>query len=287
MLPDEDVCGAALQFHPEWIIVLNSVDCFSNEAADRLRAHGFRTVIWFTDDPYYMGGTLSQSLHYDVVLSVDQAAVPVYQEAGCEKVHYLPLAANTDIYRPQAADETYQHDLCFIGSGFSNRLHFFDQLADYLADKDILISGYWWDQMSRYDSLSRHIQHKRWLPPQEAARYYSRCKIIINLHRAAVEETGNNSSQVPALSLNPRTFEINACGAFQLCDAVRNVRDYFTDGTELAAFSSAEEFIAKVEHYLKADEERRLVALNGFKRTWMEHSYQVRVEQLIHIVEAE
>lgn len=282
--PDEDTVPLARQVRPDLALSLNSVECFPVAQVQALRDLGVRTAVWFTDDPYYIDTTRTIAPHYDDVFTLEASCVPLYREAGCERVACVPLGANTAYYAPRRTEAAYASDICFIGSAFDNRVAFFDRIASYLRRKRVVIAGYWWDRLSRYEALSGQIRNGSWLSPAETAAYYNRAKIVINMHRSIDDATNRNAGRVHAVSVNPRSFEISACAAFQLTDAREQLGTVFTPGLEAATYASPEELAEKAEYYLRHDEERQAIALRGYARTMREHTYPRRVRQLLETV---
>lgn len=282
--PTADVVGAARQFAPDLVLVLNSVECLKAETVAALGAAGFRRAVWFTDDPYYSDVSASLAIHYDDVFTLESSCVPFYRSLGCERVHHLPFAANTALFAPLRADLSYRRDVCFIGSAFWNRVAFFDQTADYLAGKRTLIAGYWWNRLSHYQKLASSVRSGYWVSPEETALYYNGAKIAINFHRAIDDETNRNSSMLPARSVNPRTFEIAACGTLQLTDAREELAAMYEPGRELDVYASPAELTAKIEYYLQHEEERREIAQRGLERTLRDHTYRNRLLALLSAV---
>lgn len=282
--PQEPVAETALSLRPDLVLVLDAAGRpFPVEQADRMRAAGIKTAVWFPDDPYHSDLTLTLAPHYDYVFTLELGCVPHYRAAGATQVHYLPFAANPYKIRPQRVDTSYQYDICFIGTAFWNRAAFFDQIAEYLSTKRVFINGWFWDRMAKYSTLAGKIKGY-WLPPEEAVRYYSGAKIVINLHRAADDETHNtNSRGLKAVSVNPRLFEIAACGTLQLTDVREQTSAMYVPGSEIVTFSSPQEMIERIEYYLAHEEERRLIAWNGLKRTLRDHIYRKRLASLFTI----
>lgn len=279
--PTDDAVAAASRFHPDLVLSLNSVECFGLAQVDALRSMGVRTATWFTDDPYYIDVTKHIAPHYDYVFTLEEACVPVYREYGCSNVFHLPFGANTAIYSPQRSGPDAGPDLCFIGSAFRDRAELFDRIAAYLQGRSVFIAGYWWERMAHFGMLEDKIRNGYWVSPRETASYYNRAKIVINLHRSIDDDTNQNVGRVPAYSVNPRSFEIGACAAFQLTDVRQNTGSAFIPGQEIATYASPEELIEKADYYLSREEERREIALRGYHRTLREHTYPRRVRQLL------
>lgn len=282
--PTDPVADVAAREKPDGMIVLNGMS-MDVKQVDRVKGLGIRTAVWMTDDPYYSDVTGLFAVHYDHVFTLELSCVPFYREMGCESVHYLPFANDFRIYRPRAADPGKRVDVLFIGSGFWNRIRFFDAVAPYLATKNVLISGWWWDRLANYHLLADKIRLGQWLTPAETAEHYAGAKIVINLHRAPDDDGYNrNSRQLPAHSLNPRTFEIAGSGALQLTDIRLDLHNHYAPGQEIATYGSPEELIGKIEYYLAREDERLAIVRAGLKRTLKHHTYENRLNALLDVM---
>ncbi|MBW7457845.1 glycosyltransferase, partial [Paenibacillus sepulcri] len=127
----------------------------------------------------------------------------------------------------------------------------------------------------------KHVIRMGWLPVEESIRYYNGAKIVINLHRTTVSGSDNkNSLNLPGRSINPRTYEISACGTLQLTDLREDLPRYYNPGSEIETFANPEELHAKLAYYLTHEDQRREVALRGLRRTLVEHTFVSRIQQL-------
>jgi len=280
-VPSEDVVAIAESAKPDLVLVLNGIAMPAEKVA-QLREKGFKTAIWFADDPYYTDFTGDIALRYEYVFTLEVNCVPFYQNLGCQKVYYLPFAVNPHLFHPKRVSTSYQSDICFIGTAFWNRVHMIDRLAPLLANKKVVIAGYWWDRLQNYSLLSSMIKLGDWMSPEETASYYNGAKIVINLHRSVDDSSMNeNANQLPAVSVNPRTFEISGCGAFQLVDSRAELSNAYLPGAEVGTFSSYEELVDKINYYLSHDEERQQVALNGMLKTRQAHTYYKRLSTMM------
>lgn len=277
----------ARRMKPDIVLVLNGLHVFPADHLQQIsdiRGLGIRTAIWFADDPYFTDDTVGIAPHYDVVLTHEQSCVPLYASLGCKRVAYLPLAADTELFRPQHVEPKYRSDICFIGMGFWNRIELIDRIAPYLAGKRLVLAGGLWERLSHYKQLSPHIR-AGWVPIEETVKYYSGAKIVLNLHRGFLHETDNrNSRAIPAQSTNPRTYEMAACGAMQLTDLRADLPRLYMPGQDMAVYQTPEELIAKLEYYLSHEEERSRIAYNGLQRTLQQHSFLSRVSELLKLL---
>lgn len=265
---------------PDLVLVLNGIFSVGTDQIDRIRALGIPTAVWVADDPYFSDQTRQMAAHYDVVFTHEVSCVTMYREAGCRNVHYLPFAADPDLFRPVHPPALHT-DLLFIGMAFPNRLAFLNRLAPFFARRNVLIAGGGWQGLAGYDRLKDRI----WLAgidPETTPLFYSGAKIVINLHRS--DEESGNSLRFPGLSVNPRTFEIGACGTLQLVDERAELSRHYAPGTDVATFSSPEELMEKAEYYLKREEERRQLAVNALKRTLRAHTYVHRLKHMFQLL---
>jgi spore maturation protein CgeB len=272
---------------PDLVLVLNGLHVFPedhSEQMDQIREMGTKTAIWFADDPYFTDLTKRIAPHYDYVFTHEFNCVPYYREIGCTESHYLPLAVPVSLFRPMAVENSFRSDICFIGNAFPNRIAFFNQIAPYLTKKRVVIIGALWDQLTHYALLANQIR-LGWVPVQETIQYYNGAKVVINLHRSPFEDGySKNNRNIPAYSINPRTYEISACGVLQLTDIREDLSRLYTPGYDIATYTGAEELIHKIEYYLHHEEEREQIALRGLRKTLQEHTFKKRLKQLLKVV---
>lgn len=283
----EEMLQKAEQNPPDLVLVMNALHVFPaehSEHIDLLRSRGIRTAVWFVDDPYYTDRSLPLAGHYDYVFTHELSCVSVYREGGCSEVHYLPLAADLERFAPMEPPRSYQSDICFIGSGFWNRVALFDQLAPYLASKKVSIIGGLWSRLQQQKLLGPHIR-EGWVGPEEARIYYNGAKIVINMHRPTEAGQDNaNTANLPGLSINPRTYEIAACGALQITDIREDLGRYYRPGYDIETFASAEELERKIQYYLTHEQERTEIAWRSLRTTRERHAYHDRVARMLAIV---
>lgn len=277
----------AEQTHPDLVLVMNALHVFPaehSEHIDLLRSRGIITAVWFVDDPYFTDRSLPVARHYDYVFTHELSCVSFYREGGCSEVHYLPLAADSEMFAPMEAPRSYQSDVCFIGSGFWNRIALFDELAPYLSSKKVKIIGGLWNRLQQQGLLGPHIR-EGWVEPEEARIYYNGAKIVINMHRPTEAGQDNaNSANLSGLSINPRTYEIAACGTLQISDVREDLQRYYRPGYDIETFGSAEELKQKIQYYLAHEQERVEIAWRSLWTTRERHTYNDRVARMLAIV---
>lgn len=176
-------------------------------------------------------------------------------------------------------------EVSFIGSAYWNRVNFFREILPDLMNYNTVINGIWWDRLPEAALYGDRIEIGKWMSPQETAVAYSGSKIVINLHRSHIDEVVNNNTlSIPAVSPNPRTFEIAATGTLQLVDARDDMGSFYKPGEEIETFASPQEMMDKIRFYLTHEEERRAIALRAFERTLKDHTYTKRIHQLLTVI---
>jgi spore maturation protein CgeB len=285
--PAQEMRLRAEQFRPDAVLVMNGLHVFPPdhlEQIDAIRNMGIPAVIWFVDDPYVSDLTVTIAPHYDYVFTHERSCLPLYQSIGCTRVYHLPLAAHFGLFRPMYVPWQYRSDICFIGVAFWNRVQLIDEIAPYLQDKRVLIGGSLWERMTHYSSLQRFV-HGSWIEVPETVKYYNGAKIVINLHRTTEAGKDNlNGINWPAESINPRTFEMAACGTLQLTDLRSELPEHYAIGSEIAVFQNAEQLIQQIDYYLTHEQERLQVAARGYRRTKNHHTFSNRIRKLLDII---
>lgn len=282
--PKDPIAAIAARDRPDLVIVLDGME-MPLEQVNELRANGIVTAIWLTDDPYYTDITTHVVRHYDYVFTLERNSADYYSSIGCVNVNYLPFGMFPGHYMPRSHSKGKLHEVCFIGSAYWNRVHFFTPILSALMAYDTRISGIWWERVPGYEQYAHKISMGSWMNPEETADMYNQHKIVINMHRAHDDLTVNsNTVQIAAASPNPRTFEIMGCAALQLTDVRSDLASFYTPGVEIETYHSPEEMMQKIDYYLKHEEERREIALRGLARTLREHTYAHRLNQLLATV---
>ena len=101
----------------------------------------------------------------------------------------------------------------------------------------------------------------------------ARSKIVINHH-------GN----VPPYANNLRLFESTGSGAMLLTDDKPNLGELFRVGSEVIAYRDADECVDRIRYYLAHEAERAAIAKAGQARTLADHSFEIRMRELIEII---
>jgi spore maturation protein CgeB len=118
------------------------------------------------------------------------------------------------------------------------------------------------------------------MAPEEYVKIFLASQINLNLH-SSLSHPGIDPMRD---FVNPRTFEIAACGAFQLTDFRDELPEMFNVGEEIEAFNTVEELRDKISHYASRPEEREKIAQAGMRRVLKEHTFVHRMASMMSAV---
>ena len=107
----------------------------------------------------------------------------------------------------------------------------------------------------------------------EMPKVFYLSKINLNITSRSIE------SGIPQ-----RVWDIMAVGGFVLTNYQPELEDYFEIGKDLEVYHDLEELQRKTEYYLKHEDERIRISINGYKKVCKEHNYQKRLKQVIDYI---
>jgi spore maturation protein CgeB len=268
------VLSKAEAFAPDLVLCLAQAP-LSPLALKRLRAGKVPTAMWFVEDfrlfPYWR----AFAPLYDLFAVIQKE--PFLEELsaiGVSNALYLPLAADPSLHRPLRLSAREKNEfgsaLSFMGAGYPNRRRVFREFAG----QDFKIWGTEWEGEALLAPLVQRLGAR--ISPEDTVRIYNASAINLNLHSSVL--AGEEISRGDFV--NPRTFELAACEAFQLVDR-RALLDELFAPDELARFESLPELLAAVAHYKDRPDERRRMAAKARQRVLAEHTYARRMEALL------
>jgi spore maturation protein CgeB len=271
----EAAMARIVPFRPDVVLVLAQAPLLDSSLAC-LREQGIATAFWFVEDFRHMGYWRDTASKYDYFFAIQEGGfLDRLREAGARNVAFLPMAASPGIHRrmtlsPEEASE-FGSDVSFVGAGYYNRRRLFEGLVD-------LDFRVWGNEWGGCPALKGILQRKgARVDTEDIVKVFNASRININLHSSSYHEGVNPDGDF----VNPRTFEIAACGAFQLVDRRSGLAGLFRIGEEVACFESLRELRGGIAHYLSHPEERKAVAERGRLRVLRDHTYERRMEAMI------
>jgi len=279
---NHDLIKNVLQFKPTSLVIAKGVEIFpetlkiiSEELPDIL-------IININHDDYFSRAPgnrftdLEASIpHYHYFFPTKKINVAELRERGAQEVHYLPFGYDSSLYIPiqptREEYDRYRSDLVFIGNYETERA----RQMEVIADLSLSIWGRGWNKWQIPAVLRRCYRKPDCLsnPEMDFPKVVNSSSISLNFFRKENRDT-----------LNPRAFELPACGAFVLSQRSEELMEYFDEGREIVTFASREELQAKARYYLSHDREREKIAAAGLKKVIAGgHTILKRVKALLEI----
>lgn len=264
----------ARAFQPDLVLGL-AQSPFTPDCASALREGGVRTAFWFVEDfetlDYWKG------LHgaFDLFLTIQRGRF--HRELATlssAQVAYLPVCADPESCHAEPWLEGAPPELSFVGAGYFNRERLFLELLD-------LPLRIWGSDWRGRGPLGPLLQDGgRRTTPEHNRRIFANSRINLNLHSSSYHSGIHPQGDF----VNPRTFEILACGGFQLVDRRTLLEELLLPGRDLVCYESVAELRRHVAHYLPRDEERRAIAEAGRRTVLARHTYRHRMAELLELL---
>lgn len=274
----QSVLAMVERFEPDLVLCMAQAP-LSRQGLSRLRRDGVPTAMWFVEDYRLFTYWRAFAPMYDIfaVIQKEPFLSDLAQNAVPNAL-YLPLAAAPAVHKPlelsPAERQRFGAELSFMGAGYPNRRTAFRRLTRY----GLKIWGTEWEGDAELAPLIQ-MQGRR-ISTEEAVKIFNAAAINLNLHSSVkADELVSGGDFV-----NPRTFEIAACGAFQLVDKRALMPELFAE-EDLATFADFAELEEKIAYFASRPDERLAYAERGRQRVLAEHTYAARMRTLLAFAE--
>ncbi|BCB97297.1 hypothetical protein JZK55_22190 [Dissulfurispira thermophila] len=259
----------------------NAVAEFKPDILFILRGHGFdgeylqylkkqykinKIVGWWVKGPKWFDLMLYEAKFYDHFFCIHKEGYTAE-----DKIEYLPAIAVDDIlYRPlhTGSNKQYTNNVVFVGSWTQRRQDIIEELTGY----PISIYGPKWLRKNILNFKMCKMIKSNSIWGEKLIELYNKTKIVINISQW---DTSNLSG------LNLRIFDIPACGTFLITDYSDDLKEFFRLGKEIETFKDKEELKDKIAYYLRNDDERERIAMNGYKKVLRLGTYKDKMAELL------
>ncbi len=208
---------------------------------------------------------------WDYLFFKDRYIVDFFREKLQLNAHLLPLACYPKWHRKVALSpeeqEIYGCEITTAGGFYYYRTKFLEHFLQYQMK-------IWGPPPSNFiKSPVLKFAQGRYVGELEKAKAFNGAAIVLNnMHYAEI------------MGVNQRVFDACGCGAFQIVDASPVMADYFIPGKELVCFRNLKELQELIPYYLNRPQERAEIAQAGYQRAHREHTFQHRLEKMLHII---
>ena len=107
----------------------------------------------------------------------------------------------------------------------------------------------------------------------DALKVFYSSKINLNITLRSI------ASGVPA-----RVFDVMSVGGFMLSNWQEEIPELFVEDKEIVTYKSPEELVDKADYYLRHDNERIRIGVNGYQKVKAQHTYEHRLGKIISIL---
>lgn len=267
------------EFRPDIIFGIAQSPLFQ-EILSLCKRKGITKVFWFVEDCNRYTYWKDIASNYDFFFIIQREPYITIINRLCPNVSYLPLAADPEIHRPMKLsseeEDFFGSDISFVGAGYPNRISIFEQLNL----KELKIWGSDWN-ISDNSPIRDSIQlNGARVATDDYVKIFNASKINLNLHSSTEAGVLGKGDFV-----NPRTFEVSACRAFQLVDERTLLRELF-DESEIVTFGNIKDLKNKIQYFLSDDSARKEFSTRAYRRVTRQHTYLHRMTELIKILES-
>lgn len=266
-----------IEFAPDIVIVMAQAPVNRNFPL-RLAKEGVVTAFWYVENWRHLPYWKDIAPCYDYFFHIQPGEFEdQLSRAGCRRFAFVQTGCDPEIHKPiELSDEEraeFACDLSFAGAGYYNRVQMFKGLTDY----NFKIWGVDWYAQELATLVQRPGQR---FTPELFAKIVSASKINLNLHSSTVHDGVDPNCD----AINPRVFEIAACGGFQVCDPAVGLDQLFDFDTELPVYRTLPELRASIDHFLAHPEERAAFAHRARQRALRDHTYTKRAQQMLDLI---
>ena len=243
---------------------------------EHLRKKKFLTAMWFMENYRHLTYWQQLAAGYDFWFVIQQGEChEAFRRAGARHVRYLPMAADPAVHKPYVlADverEEYGADVSFVGAGYPNRRAL---LPRWLSNEWRF--KLWGNEWEGAEDLAPVLQREgNRIDTETCMKVFNATAVNLNLHSCSGDRLDSEADFV-----NPRTFELAACGAFQLTDDRSLLPDLFSE-QEVVRFRHSDEVPELIRTWLKDSSGRRNMADAARRRVLNQHTYVHRMKDLL------
>ena len=263
---------------PDFVLAM-SQSPLSMAVLEQMRRKKVLTAMWFVENFRHLTYWQQMINGYDFWFVMQQAScMEAFKNAGASHVSYLPLAADPTIHKPTALTSEERRelgaDVSFLGAGYRNRRELLPGLLGH--EWNFKLWGNEWEQAGKLEAVLQRNGAR--IDTATSVKIFNSTSVNVNLH----SYTGHGFDP-DGDSVNPRTFELASCGAFQVTDQRTLLPELF-DESMMGVMRTPEELVSIVRKYFHEPEQRKAMAEESRKRVVMSHTYVHRMQMLLSTV---
>ncbi len=227
-----------------------------------------RIVIWCEEAlETFDGSIVDYFANADLVCMSNPARFSWLRERGLDNMAFLMSGFASRFHHP-APPQPLVRDVAFIG-GPGRR----GQRASFLAAVskrfDTEVFGLHWN---RWAHVTGDLKVSAPVDNRGYAKICASSRIVL----------GVNEVNEDTYYFSNRTFLTLACGGFHLTHYVPKLENVFRNEEHLVWYHDEDDALAKMEHWLRRDDARAVIAAGGHAEVIQHHRYFHRVARILH-----
>lgn len=233
LMISQQLASAVIRSDPDWVLVIEGTR-LHKLAWEVLKMLGVKVGLVLTESPYLDDRQIKYAPYADVVFCNEKDSVHLYENA-----HYLPASFDRMRHRLRRIGIGCESDIIVAMNNMPGRQEYL-MSVDW-TDIDMRLIGNWEVPYGHYLYVYKWLDQ---IHNARLARIYNQAKLGLNVYR----EDGAGSS------LNPRAYELAACGCLQI--ATQRDENHRVLGSGVVEVSTPAEAERKIRHYLSHSSER-------------------------------
>ena len=213
------------------------------------------TICWTTDDSWkYREVSRFIGNAYHAITTTYADVLPKYHRDGIPNVLLTQWAANSENLQEPLSPTDCQYQVSFVGAANGNRKRHIKELRKHGIE--VSCFGHGW--------------HAGPVTAEDIPGIMRGSIISLNF----ANSKGQNQ-------IKARTFEVPGAGGFLLTEYAPRLEKFYDIGKEIDVFHGTAQFVEKINYYLSHPEKRDSIARAGFQRTSREHTYEIRMKEVL------
>ncbi len=264
----------ALRHHVDVVLVVSAM-LLHPDVLIMMKEAGLKVAVLFTESPYDHASEMRVAKIVDGGWTNERSVVSEFRKVN-PHFGYLPHGWNPIVHRTDLPLDASvpEHDVVFVGTAFRERVRWFNSI-DWSGINLGLYGG--WDKARLNRQVKRCVRGGP-IDNAQAVLLYRRAKVGLNLYRQSQGWGPEAPFIAHAESINPRAYELAACGTFFLSDYRSESAEVFGDTVPM--FHTPIEAAALIRRWL-ADDAGRLRMASALPARVAEASWMHRTKTVL------
>ena len=199
---------------------------------------------------------------------------------GAKRADFWPLALFDQAFDPTKTEDTIMAherdvDIVFVGSLYFDKMPLLARVRKAFGSRVKMYGQATWKRNAYFNAKYGFPGWVKKLPFEEYVPLYQSSKIGVNVHIRGPYTLGSY-----------RLFELPGNGVMQLSDGGKYLSAYYDVGNEIVGYDDVDDLIRKITYYLDHPDERKRIALNGFRAVMARHRIGRRLREAVDLIRA-